>query len=115
MEDFKKYYDLEKYLFEDINQKFHQQQYLEAFDFFCILIWKAERAKIYHVPRLQKIDLDLNKACEELTKSVFIAKENKEKMRILIEGHTFKLPTASAILAVLYPNDFTVYVPCKSL
>ncbi len=30
-------------------------------------------------------------------------------MRILIEDHTFQLPTASAILAVLYPNDFTVY------
>ena len=109
MEGYLKYYDLEKYLFEDVHQKFHQHGFIAAFDFFCILEWKASRAKTYHVPRLEKIDNDLDIACEILTKSIYEIKGRKEKMRFLIEKHTFKLPTASAILSVLYPEDFTVY------
>jgi hypothetical protein len=33
----------------------------------------------------------------------------KERLRILVEDWGFRLPMATAILTVLWPNDFTVY------
>jgi hypothetical protein len=43
--DYRIYYDLEQYLFRDVNSHFTDNQKLDAFDFFCIVIWKANRAK----------------------------------------------------------------------
>jgi len=43
--DYIKYYDLENYVLTDVRDKFYRDRYLTAFDFFCIVIWKANRAK----------------------------------------------------------------------
>ena len=43
--DFRKYYHLESYLFDEVRPRFLEQGYLTAFDFFCIVIWKANRSK----------------------------------------------------------------------
>jgi hypothetical protein len=43
--DYRIYYDLEQYLFRDVNSHFRDNRKLDAFDFFCIVIWKANRAK----------------------------------------------------------------------
>jgi hypothetical protein len=43
--DFRTYYDLETYLFETVSPRFAEEHSLTAFDFFCIVIWKANRAK----------------------------------------------------------------------
>ena len=40
-----RYYDLERYLFEDVHQRFHIDHSIGAFDFCSIVIWKANRAK----------------------------------------------------------------------
>jgi len=45
MNDYLEYYDLERYLFENVHQRFHLEHSLGAFDFFSIVIWKANRAK----------------------------------------------------------------------
>ena len=43
--DCRKFYNLENYLFEEVSKRFSEHGYLEVFDFFCIVIWKANRSK----------------------------------------------------------------------
>jgi hypothetical protein len=106
-------YNLESYLFDTVSPGFHRDGKLSAFDFFCIVIWKANRAKSRVAQRLLKKDRkgreNLVDIVEELTGQIYRARENKERMRILIEEWEFRLPMASAILTVLYPNDFSIY------
>ena len=45
MENYSKYYDLNTYLFREVSKKYQEMGYIDAFDFFCIIIWKANRAK----------------------------------------------------------------------
>jgi hypothetical protein len=111
MTEWLKFYDLEKYLFKEVSQKFRREGVLDAVDFFCILIWKAERAKNRNKEKLRKKypDKDLNWIVRKLTKQISEAASSEEKLRILLRDWKFRLPTASAILTVLYPDEFTVY------
>jgi hypothetical protein len=108
--DFARYYDLEGYLFRDVSARYTTQKLLSAFDFFCIVIWKANRAKSKVAKRLlAQGHPDLETAVAALTTAVANAQDNKERLKVLIEGWAFRLPMASAILTVLYPRDFTIY------
>lgn len=109
--DYSKYYDLNSYLFNEVSRKYQEQGYIYAFDFFCIIIWKANRAKTNIFKKITKIakSYDLNKICEEITVNLYDIKANEEKLRYLIEHWQFGIPMASAILSVLFPDDFTVY------
>jgi hypothetical protein len=105
------FYTLESYLFSTVHHRFAEQGYLGAFDFFCIVIWKANRAKTKVAKRLLGDTAKaLDEVVVELTKAVAAAKTPKDKMRLLMFGRIrFRLPMASAILTVLYPDEFTVY------
>ena len=39
----------------------------------------------------------------------YLTNDKKEKLKILIQNWKFRLPMASSILTVLYPEDFTIY------
>jgi hypothetical protein len=108
--DFRRYYDLEGYLFDQVHPAFVEQGYLLAFDLFCIVIWKANRAKSRVASRL----LDhghqtLDQAVKVLTAGLAERRPAKERLRYLVKEWRISLPMASAILAVLYPDEFTVY------
>ena len=110
--DFRQYYYLENYLFDVVQPRFVEQGYLSAFDFFCIVIWKANRSKSKIAKRLlSRGHKDLDMAVRELTTG--IAQQIDSKSRLcylwLNQEWGFRLPMASAILTVLYPNEFTVY------
>lgn len=108
--DYRKIYDLEKYLFEDVSIKFKECGNLDSFDFFCIVIWKSNRSKSKITKRLlQKGHTDLNAAVRSLTQEIFDAGDPQSKMDVLIGKWGFRLPMSSAILTVLYPDDFSVY------
>ena len=108
--DCRKFYDLENYLFEEVSKRFSEHGYLEVFDFFCIVIWKANRSKSKIAKRLlSKGHPDLNSAVVSLTKSLANAADNEALMKILIVEWGFRLPMASAIFSVLYPLSFSVY------
>ena len=113
MTDYLRYFDREHYRFEDVHSRFLQDHSLGAFDFFSIVIWKANRAKSKIANRLLKKDRkskpDLNARCRVLTRSIHAAVDHKERLRILIKDWGFALPMASAILAVCYPDDFALY------
>jgi len=110
MEDFNVYYNLENYVRNIVRRKFDQQGDIDGFDFFCIIIWKANRAKTKIADRLLKLkkDANLDSICKELTQQIAY-KEPKERLRILFEDYKFLLPMASAILSILYPDEFSVY------
>jgi hypothetical protein len=108
-----KLYYIEKYIFEDVRYSFEKNRKLNAFDFFCIIIWKANRAKSKIANTLiknyKKPHAKLNLIVKKLTSSVAQAPDDKTRMRILIEEWGLLLPMASAVLTVLYPDNFTVY------
>jgi len=111
MEDYRRYYNLESYLFEEVGPRFRERGRLSAFDFFCIVVWKNNNAKsrIRTLLRSKGEARDLNGVVEELTRELWKKPSAKEKMRYLMEDWRFRLPIASAILTVLEPDDFTVY------
>ncbi len=113
MVDGLRYYDLEAYLFKEVHDRFHAECSLNAFDFFSIVIWKANRAK----SRIAKLLLSkcpqkgagLDEIVHNLTRSLIQAQTHRERLRILFEEWGFGLPMASAVLTVLWPDFFTVY------
>ncbi len=110
--NFMQYYDLEDYLFKVVSIRYAQDKTLTAFDFFCIVIWKANRAKSKVAERLlahDKGQANLGRAVGSLLAAISEAKDQRARLSVLIEGWGFRLPMASAILTVLYPEDFTVY------
>ena len=107
------FYDIEKYLFEDVNKRFHREHFIGAFDFFCIVIWKANRAKSKVAHRLlvknENGSTNLDEIVRSLTSSLYNAGNSEQRMKILIEKWGFRLPMTTAILTVLWPEDFTIY------
>ncbi len=106
--DFRDYYNLESYLFDTVRPRFRKQGYLDAFDFFCIVIWKANRAKSKIARKLQRVAPNLDKAASVLTAGLGCQPGPEQRLSVLWQAG-FDLPMASAILTVLYPEDFTVY------
>ncbi len=103
-------YDLESYLFSTVQPRFHAQGWLSAFDFFCIVIWKANRAKSRVAARLLgRGYTDLDGAVRALTSALAQQPDARARLRLLMLDWGFLLPMASAILTVLYPDEFTVY------
>jgi hypothetical protein len=104
-----RYYDLKTYLFEDVRQRFHKEKKLDAFDLFSIIIWKANRSKSKLAHRLMKRAGSLEAAAAQFTGALFKAKSPEERLLLSMETWGFYLPMASAILTVLWPEDFTVF------
>jgi hypothetical protein len=107
--DYLKYYDLEAYLFEDVRQRFHNEGKLDAFDLFSIIIWKADRAKSKLAKRLAKKAGSLDAAAVQFTSALFSAQSAEARLLLTMKDWGFYLPVASAILTVLWPEEFTVF------
>jgi len=104
-----KLYNLESYLLTDVRTNFLTNGFLTPFDFFCIIIWKANRAKSKIYQRLTDKNPNITECVKTLTNEIFTANDDKHKLKILIDNYGFRLPMASAILTILYPEDFTIY------
>jgi hypothetical protein len=108
-DDYLKYYVLEAYLFEDVRQRFHSEGELDAFDLFSIIIWKANRDKSKLAHRLARKAGTLEGAATQFTSALFNAKSSEARLILAMKDWGFYLPVASSILAVLWPEEFTVY------
>ncbi len=108
--DYEKFYDLESYLYKDVTEFFQLNGYISGVQFYCILIWKAERVKFLNARKI--IKKEESKTFDEnvkiLTREIHRAKSDLERIKILFDWE-FRIATASAILTVLYPKRFTVY------
>jgi len=109
---YEKIYDRESYLFGTVTNKFRAKGFLSAFDFFCIIIWKAERAKSRIADKIMSSDRLVGRNLDErvrlMTETILKIQEPQERLRYLMNDLKFRLPMASAILTVLYPDEFTV-------
>jgi len=108
--DYKRYCFLETVLFNEVNTAFHKNGFLTAEEFFMIIIWKANRAKSKVAKKiLSKGYKSLQNAVKSLTQDIAKKETNKEKLRLLLKDWDLRLPMTTAILSVLYPDDFTIY------
>lgn len=108
--EFEKEYDEEAHLFGVVGPRFREKGRLDAYDFFLIVRWKANRAIRRVARRLVSVGgPDLEKAVSQLSGDVFRAKDARTRLLILMDKWHLRLPMASAILTVLYPDEFTVY------
>lgn len=111
--DYVKYYSLEQYLFEVVHPRFRSVDCLSGFDFFSIIVWKANRAKSKVARRLVEKDVrkrsDLDEICRDLTRTIHEAPSPREHLEVLMVDWGFRLPMASAVLTVLWPDEFGVY------
>jgi len=108
-----RYYDLEGYVFDVVHHRFHEDGSIGAFDFFSIVIWKANRAKSTIARRLLQRDRlhrrQLEPIVRDITKALFAASGARERLQVLVEDWGFRLPMASAILSVFWPGELSVY------
>jgi hypothetical protein len=111
--DYQKYHQLEAYLFGTVGPQFRQSGVISATDFFCIVIWKSNRSKSTIANRLRKQDLkgrsNLSEIIKALGKAIHQAPTDRKRLEILLTQWGFRLPMASAILTVLYPDSFSIY------
>ena len=103
------FYDIESYLFTTVHERFHRDGRLCAFDFFSIVRWKSNRAKGRIRKALCERCPDLEDAVRSLTCNIHDAADPERRLKILLDVKGVRLAMATAVLAVLYPNVFTVY------
>ena len=105
---------MEDYLFNEVNQNFKKNGYLEPEEFFAIVIWKSPRTKTKVLKGINEKQVNIKQITKKLNECSL-----KEKITLLrykkdvggIKGSGIKgigIPIASAILTVCYPTDFTV-------
>lgn len=90
-------------MFGEIHQNFQDKGYLTPEELFAIVIWKSNRAKT----KVLNGFLELTRNIEQITKS-FSIQSDREKVLTLNSIGGIGVPIASAILAVCYPDRFTV-------
>lgn len=106
------------YLLDEVGPRFHTTGKIEPVDLFLIFSWKANRAKTKMRDKLKKLAKgNFNKATASIAAALSSAKDDKERLAILMRNWKFRLPMASAVLTVLYPDEFTIYdiLVCKEL
>jgi hypothetical protein len=103
------YYDLESYLLDVVRPRFQDSKTLTAFDFFSIVIWKANRAKTKIARRLLRRRGSLDEAVQALCADLYSAVDDEQRLSVMLSGWGFRLPMATAILTILWPDAFTVY------
>lgn len=107
--DFVTYAELDRYLFPHVGDRFRSTGEVSPHDFASILYWKASRKLTTHVLRLTK-RYSFSEAVSVICAGIADREDDEQKLEWLLgEPWLFRLPTASAILSVLYPDRFTVY------
>lgn len=107
--DYLKIYDLECYLFSEVGPRFAEAGKIHPADFYMIIIWKSNRAKTKIRDRLNKKEGNFAAAVKKIAGSLHASDGPKRQLEVLMKEWSFRLPMASAILTVLYPNEFSVY------
>lgn len=110
MADYGKFADLERYLLCEVGPRFRESGIIEPVDLFMLFVWKANRAKTRVRDRLkERANGNFSDAVAQIAMGLSAAKERKQRLAILMRDWGLRLPMASAVLTVLYPDDFTVY------
>jgi hypothetical protein len=100
---------LEPYLLDVVGAHFRRTGELSPEDFWLILVWKANRAKNHQRRRLERNGGTYREAVAAIARQLRGANAAPERLGTLMTTWGMRLPTASAVLTVLYPEEFTVY------
>ncbi|MGH7121895.1 MAG: hypothetical protein ACREFP_23370 [Acetobacteraceae bacterium] len=103
------YYSPETYLFPALAQSYADTGAIDPMALYLVLDWKAPRARTLHRSRLAKLAGSFNRAVSMIAAELDAAANPEQQLRLLLTKWGFRLPTATAILAVLYPETFTIY------
>lgn len=103
------YYSPETLLFPALAQSFADTGDLDPETLYLILDWKAPRARTRQCRRLARIAGSFDAAANGIAADLSAAGEPERQLGLLLTKWRFLLPTASAILAVVYPDTFTIY------
>jgi len=108
--DYGRYHDLESYLLTSVHRRFVDKGYLFAFDLFCIVVWNASESEQAVARKLRAQGFtSLDAASCVLTRELSQKPNGRERLRCLWGKWGLGLPLASAVLSVLYPDEFTLY------
>jgi len=107
--DYLKFYDLEHYLFTEVRGRFARFGEISPADFYMIIVWKANLSRARIRNKLAKRAGSFAAAVEGIAGDLRAAKSSQRRLEILMKDWEFRLPTATAILTVLYPDEFSVY------
>lgn len=107
--DYKKFYDVETYLLTEVGPLFRQTGALDPKDFYLILVWKANRAKNYAKKRLKAKAGTFAEAVRQIADGLRNATSRKQRIETLMQRWGFRFATATAILTILCPDEFTVF------
>ena len=95
-----KLYSLEDYLFDILGPQIKKRGYIKFDEFYRICMWKSSRQKPNYIKN--------KKVVEKITKKAFLEKDEKEKINILCSMKGVGIPTASAILTIVFPNKYAI-------
>lgn len=103
------YYSPETILFPVLEKSFADTGILDPLELYIILDWKSPRARTRQQRRLAVIAGSFDAAAHGIAADLRSAIGPEQQLGLLLTKWGFLLPTASAVLAVLYPNTFTIY------
>ncbi len=102
-QEIKKYlefYDLEYFLFNNIGKQVKRKGYLDFDDFFAIAMWKSNRQKPNYLKNKDSI--------KSISKLAFRENDESKKIELLCSLSGVGIPTASAILTVVFPERYAI-------
>lgn len=101
--EIKKYielYNTENYLFTVVGPRVKARGYFLFDEFYKICMWKSARQKQRYIKNKDSI--------EKISKEAFSEKDEKRKMETLCLLDGVSIPTASALLTIVYPESYAV-------
>lgn len=93
-------YDTENYLFTVIGPAVRERGYFLFDEFYKICMWKSARQKQRYIKNKDSV--------EQISKEAFAERDEKRKMEILCRLDGVSIPTASALLTIIYPEKYAV-------
>ena len=93
-------YNIEDYLFNTIGPRIREQGFIEFDDFYQICMWKSARQKQNYLKNKDTV--------KDISRKAFAEKDESLKMWLLLELNGVGIPTASAILTIVFPNKYAV-------
>lgn len=102
--------NLEAYLVDVVGPHFRKTGELRPGDVWLIFVWKANRAKTKVRNTIEKFGGAAFVDCiPRIASDLYKATSPEDRLKALMESWGMRLPMASAVLTMLYPDDFTVY------
>ena len=93
-------YNEEKVLFTEVGPLAKQRGYLLFNEFYQICMWKSRRPKQKYLKNKQMV--------EDITRKAFKENDESKKIGLLCRLKGIAIPTASAILTVVFPEKYAV-------